>query len=209
MSALNGRTDDAAQEVRLRHHVKAHLRKQAKAIRRQLPSSAHETRSKAIRCRLEELAVYHDAQSVAAFVSIRSEVRTAALLESLIHAGKRLALPRIDFDTGRLELHWAMSLEGLITNRYDIPEPPVEWPSVEPADLEVILVPGLAVDERGHRIGYGAGYYDRLVRAYADATRIFVGYDFQRVAEVPNTSEDEPMDWVVTDERAYECPARS
>ena len=206
---MSGRTDDPAEEVRLRHHVKSHLRKQAKAIRRQLPASAHEARSSAILTRLDALEVYRNAESVAGFISIRTEVRTGPWLQALLDAGKRLALPRIDFDTGELQLHWATCLEGLVPNRYDIPEPPDTWPRVAANDLSVVLVPGLAVDERGHRIGYGAGYYDRLLQAHPDSTRIFVGYDFQRVAEVPNTPDDEPMDWVVTDERAYACPARS
>ena len=67
----------------------------------------------------------------------------------------------------------------------------------------MIVVPALAVDPRGHRIGYGAGYYDRTLPRFAPpAVRRAVAFDFQLVAEVPSTEGDVAVDWIVTDARA-------
>ncbi len=121
----------------------------------------------------------------------------------------RVALPRVDFGADRLVLHWVGPDSKLITNRYDILEPDPVEAQVSIGALDWILVPGLAADERGHRIGYGRGFYDRLLPEHPEATRAFLGYDFQLVAEVPNTEGDTPVDWVITDARTIRCPDRS
>jgi len=206
---LGRRSVDPNEETRLRHEVKAHLRQQARAIRAQLPPEARAARSSAITERVLRLDAFAEAKSVAAFVTIRSEVHTSDILRAAWSSGKRVALPRIDFDADRLVLHWVDADSELRPNRYDIPEPQADQADVLVGDLECILVPGLAADERGHRIGYGRGFYDRLLCAYPAAIRAFIGYDFQLLAEVPHTEQDEPVDWVITDARTIRCPARS
>jgi 5-formyltetrahydrofolate cyclo-ligase len=82
-------------------------------------------------------------------------------------------------------------------------EPTPSDPEAAPGELDAIVVPALAVDPRGHRIGYGAGFYDRALARFAPpATAIAVGFDFQLVAEAPETEGDVPVAWIVTDARA-------
>jgi len=200
---------NADEETRLRHDVKARLRQQARAIRGQLPAGARAKRSNAITDRVLALDAFSEAQAVAMFVTIRSEVDTSHLLRGAWAAGTRVALPRIDFDNDRLVLHWVDADAELTPNRYGIPEPSASLAPVSAEKLGCILVPGLAADDRGHRIGYGRGFYDRLLPEQPRATRVFIGYDFQLVAEVPDTEGDEPVDWVITDARTIRCPARS
>jgi len=191
----------------LRAQVKDHLRKQARAIRAQLPAEARSRRGEAISQRLFDCEIFQRANSIAAFVTIRSEVDTQAILDVAYSEGKRIALPRVCFETDRLHLHWVGSDDELYENRWDIPEPAADSPAA--TDIDLILVPGLAADERGHRIGYGRGFYDRLLAEYPSSTSCFLGYDFQLVAEVPNESTDLPVDWIITDARAIACPAKS
>jgi 5-formyltetrahydrofolate cyclo-ligase len=81
-------------------------------------------------------------------------------------------------------------------------EPAPDAPLAAPGELDVVVVPALAVDPRGHRIGYGAGYYDRALPKHAPPERrVAVAFDFQLVAEVPDTEGDEPVGVVVTDAR--------
>jgi 5-formyltetrahydrofolate cyclo-ligase len=81
-------------------------------------------------------------------------------------------------------------------------EPSLDDPEVAPGELDAIVVPALAADPRGHRIGYGAGYYDRtLPRFCPPAVSVAVVFDFQLVAEVPSMEPDVTVGWVVTDTR--------
>jgi 5-formyltetrahydrofolate cyclo-ligase len=80
-------------------------------------------------------------------------------------------------------------------------QPPEHAPSVADGDVDLVIVPALAADERGHRIGYGKGFYDRLLPRLSGATRLCVIFDFELVAEVPNRPGDEMVDLIVTDAR--------
>jgi 5-formyltetrahydrofolate cyclo-ligase len=82
-------------------------------------------------------------------------------------------------------------------------EPPDGAP--EPESIDALVVPALAVDPTGHRIGYGAGYYDRALPRHPSAKAIAVAYDWQLVAEVPATPGDVKVGWVVTDVRTIVC----
>jgi 5-formyltetrahydrofolate cyclo-ligase len=82
-----------------------------------------------------------------------------------------------------------------------VAEPAGTAPQINPAEVDVILVPGLAFDERGHRIGYGRAFYDRLLPSMPQAFRVGLAYDFQLVMELPNDPHDIPMHCVISDKR--------
>jgi 5-formyltetrahydrofolate cyclo-ligase len=79
-------------------------------------------------------------------------------------------------------------------------EPTPESPEATLRELDVVIVPALALDPTGHRIGYGAGYYDRALEG-TSVLKVGVIFDFQLISEVPATEGDVPVDWVVTDAR--------
>jgi len=114
-------------------------------------------------------------------------------------AGKRVALPRVVGD--ELQLHLVDSETTLVEGAFTVPEPPATAAIVQPGDVDVALVPALAVDPRGYRIGYGGGYYDKLIPRLQRACTCAVAYDFQLIAEVPELPFDVAVDVVVTDER--------
>ncbi len=140
-----------------------------------------------------------DARTVAAFVPVRGEVGAVALWFDARTLRVEVALPRCSQGTGEMTFHRveAWPTEG---GAYGIPEPPTGAPRVAWEAIDAILVPGLAFDRAGHRLGYGAGYYDRaLPRLRGDALRVGVCYGLQCVEEVPTAPHDVPVDLVVSD----------
>jgi 5-formyltetrahydrofolate cyclo-ligase len=97
---------------------------------------------------------------------------------------------------------WVDASEALEERGFGFREPPLEAAACARGDLDVIVVPAIALAPNGHRIGYGAGYYDRTLPAYTPpALAVGVAYDYQLLAEVPATTGDVPVDVIVTDAR--------
>ncbi|MFT3765442.1 MAG: 5-formyltetrahydrofolate cyclo-ligase [Minicystis sp.] len=196
--------DDMDPEVELayRYQAKAMLRKRARALRNSIPAGAVAERSARIAAQIEALPAVVAARSIALFWPIegRKEVDLTALDARLRAAGKRVAYPSIDPDTRVMTFRFvddptAMEERGL---GFREPDPT----AVEASALDVIVVPALQVDPRGHRIGYGAGFYDRTLPRFAPpAAAVAVAFSFQLIAEVPVTDGDVPVDLIVTDEK--------
>jgi 5-formyltetrahydrofolate cyclo-ligase len=146
-----------------------------------------------------ELARAHGATAVSAFASIGDEIATGPLLAALHAAGFVVGLPI----TGKIGTplsfrRWTPETR-MVEGRMRIPEPPADAAPVVP---DVLFVPLAAFDRRGHRIGYGAGFYDRTLaalRAEKDVVAIGVAYAGQEVLFVPNDDHDEPLDMIVTE----------
>jgi 5-formyltetrahydrofolate cyclo-ligase len=192
---------DPAVEAALRHRAKAVLRQRARALRNAIPASAAAERSARIVARLLSLPELAAAARVALFWPIegRNEVDLTALDARLREAGKRVAYPSIDPDTRIMTFRYPAGPEALEERGLGFREPSPEDPEADVLDL--IVVPALQVDGLGHRIGYGAGFYDRTLPRFAPPARaVAVAFSFQLIAEVPVTEGDVPVDVVVTDE---------
>jgi 5-formyltetrahydrofolate cyclo-ligase len=194
--------------VALRYQAKAALRKRARALRNSLPRDAIAARSARIVERLVALPALASVTSsarVALFWPIegRNEVDLTALDAHLRAQGKRVAYPSIDPETRVMTFRFVddpatMEERGL---GFREPDPATE----EAGALDVVVVPALQIDARGHRLGYGAGFYDRaLPRFSPPALRVGVAFSFQIVAELPDTEGDVPLSLIVTDERVLE-----
>ena len=186
-------------ESLLRQRAKLALRHRMRGVREALPGSACDARSAEITERLLALAELERAATVLAFASIRNEVRTQTSMQAAWAAGKRVALPRVVGD--ELQLHLVASDTVLIEGAFSVPEPPETATRVQPDEVDFALVPALAVDPRGYRIGYGGGYYDKLIPRLGHACTCALAYDFQLIAEVPDLPFDVAVDLIVTDER--------
>jgi 5-formyltetrahydrofolate cyclo-ligase len=197
---MREREHDEAAEQTLRAQAKQELRERLRGVRRVLPPSACAARSQAICKRVIELPEFARAKLVVGYAAYRNEADPRAALQQAEHAGKRLGLVRID-ERDELRAHAYQSGDALAPNAYGIEEPLESAPHIDPTDVELIIVPALAVDERGHRIGYGRGYYDRLLPALGHAFKVAIAYDFQLLAETPDTRNDVRVDCVVTDAR--------
>jgi 5-formyltetrahydrofolate cyclo-ligase len=197
---------DAEVERQLRFKAKALLRKRLRSVRASLPAAAAAERSARIVEKLTLHEALREARTVALFCAIegRREVDLAALGARLTARGVRVAWPclppREGLEPGQVpEMSFRFGDPSALAERgWGFAEPPREAEQV--TSLDVVVVPGLAFDERGHRIGYGAGFYDRALPRFCPPGRsLGVAFDFQLVAEVPDTEGDVPVDEVVTD----------
>ncbi len=196
------------------------LREEKRALRRSMtakrdaltPEERAQRAAQAAELALE-LPQIQAAKIVAGFVSTRSEIDTAPLLQALRQRGVQVVLPRVSAELlpPRLRFHRVDDPSELVFGIFGLLEPGPGQPEVAPHNIDVFLVPGLAFDERGGRVGYGGGYYDELaayVRAHPDATTarfVGFGFDFQLVEACPTGEWDVPLDCVVTDERIVRC----
>ncbi len=128
------------------------------------------------------------------YLSFSSEAPTDGLIALLQSKGHAVYSPRVE---GK-EMFAVLFGEDFSLSRFGIREPVGDrYEGV----IDVIVMPLLAVDERGNRLGYGGGYYDRFLQKYPDATRVAYCYDFQILKDVPTESWDEKVDLIVTDKR--------
>lgn len=159
------------------------------------------------------LPEYESAKTVMFYVDVRDEVRTRQALPKAIQSDKRIVIPYcVD---GELELFHLESMDELDIGMYKILEPKAELREVsakrlQPTDLDLIMVPGVAFDRTGGRTGHGKGYYDKLLEhARADTPLVALAFECQMFPEIPCESHDIYMDKVVTESDVYEGRGRS
>ena len=190
---------DPALETQLRYRAKEQIRKRMRALRNAVPKEARAKRSHAIATRVREIDAWQSAKVIAGYVAMRGEADPAELLAEARDRGLEVALPRVDFESETLTLHRMTG--DLEESGMGFFQPPKESPRVPEEAIELVLVPALAADEIGYRIGWGKGFYDRMLPAMPRAMRVALVFDFQLIAEVPSTPGDERVDCVVTDAR--------
>ena len=142
---------------------------------------------------------------VSGFAAIRDEINPAELMSWLHAEGFRLALPVMIAKGQPLLLRSYAPGDAMEAAQWGIAEPMADKPEVEP---DVVLVPLLAFDARGRRLGYGAGFYDRTLaklRARKKVTAVGIAYDELEVDAVPHDSYDQPLDWVLTPSGPRKC----
>ena len=136
---------------------------------------------------------------VSAFVAIGDETDPAPLIDLLRKEGHAIALPRVVRKGEKLVFHLYEKGAALAPGVFGLSQPAKDWPEAIP---DVLVVPLLAFDARGNRLGYGAGFYDRTLAALRASRNILaVGFAFagQEVPDVPHRESDEPLDWIVTE----------
>ncbi len=155
-----------------------------------------------------QLPEYQAADCVMWYVDVRDEARTRHALPAALESGKRIVIPYcVD---GELQLFHLESMDELETGMYKILEPRADLreiasKNVPVAELDLILVPGVAFDARGGRTGHGKGYYDKLLEnAKAETPLVSLAFECQMFDEIPMQSHDIYMDKVVTEQRVYE-----
>jgi 5-formyltetrahydrofolate cyclo-ligase len=178
--------------------IKAELRREALTRRDALPTEMRKSAAEAIAARAFPIPVA-PGMVVSGFMPLKSEISPLPLMRKLADAGARLALPVV---AGRgkplIMRSWRWG-EPLVPGVWGIREPRPEAPEVQP---DILLVPLLAFDRSGHRIGYGAGYYDLTIaqlRAKKPIAAIGIALAAQEVETVPRTAFDAQLDLVLTE----------
>lgn len=151
---------------------------------------------------LTKSALWRDAARVALFVSRADEIDTEPLLERALEEARPLLLPRVARKSV-LEFAVVRRLARLRVGRFGIMEPPAEAPASDLAAGDLVLVPGLAFDRQGGRLGRGVGYYDRALARFSSSGHrprlVGVGFSFQLIEQVPMDGHDVRMDGVATE----------
>lgn len=184
---------------------KKQIREQAHANRNAQPDK--DALSQQICAAFVALPEYAAAKTVMYYVDVRSEVRTRHYLATALTHGKKIIVPYcVD---NELELFELRAMEELALGMYKILEPRAELRTLperkaKPEDLDLIMVPGVAFDRSGARMGHGFGYYDRLLEhARPDAPLVALAFECQLFPEIPTAAHDIFMDKIITEKAVY------
>jgi 5-formyltetrahydrofolate cyclo-ligase len=178
---------------------KSQLRETYRGIREGLSTETVAEASAALCRRLGAMAILQEAERILAYLAFRNEPDLGLLFDLL--PSVQWVVPRVDGE--RLMLH-PYDPGNLVRHAYGMREPLALAPVVDPADLDVVLVPGVAFDRQGGRLGFGGGFYDRLL-VRTSAIRIGIAHDDCLADELPCAEHDQRMDWVVTPTQAIRC----
>lgn len=185
---------------------KASLRKVILSIRDRIPLAVKKIKDKAIEERLFNLNEFRTVKTIFFFASFRSEVDTFGMIGRALEEGKIVVLPRVDGQN--LGLYMIKSLDELVPGYMGIPEPSVltDDRKVSINDVDAIIIPGAAFDETGNRIGYGGGFYDRLLSALQKPVPVIAPtYEEQVINYVPTEPHDRKVNIIITDIRTLRC----
>ena len=182
----------------------AHANRQAQADKEPLSQIICET--------FAALPEYAAAGTVMFYVDVRSEVRTRHYLPTALEHGKRIVVPYcVD---GELELFWLQSMDELEVGMYKILEPKPELRKlpekrIDVSELNLVMVPGVAFDRSGARMGHGFGYYDKLLEhASRETPLVALAFECQLFPEIPTQAHDIFMDKIVTEQQVYKGKGR-
>ncbi|HEX8374230.1 MAG TPA: 5-formyltetrahydrofolate cyclo-ligase [Geminicoccaceae bacterium] len=185
--------------------TKAELRAEARRRLRALDGATRAAAEAEIGRRVWSLPEVAAARTLLLFADLPEEVPTDGIAAEALRRGLTVVYPRTIPETRGMTLHRVSSLGHLRTGSYGIREPEVErCPEIAESSIDVALVPGLAWDRRGSRLGRGAGYYDRLFGNEAwRGFRCGIFFSLQEVKSIPTEPWDLPLDAVVTESEAW------
>jgi len=180
---------------------KADVRRDALKARRSLSAEQVESLSARIQDALMALPEFLEARVVASYAAMRDEVQTGKIMRSALSSGKRLLVPRTDPRSLSLRFCEIRSLDQLAPGYLGILEPPHTSKAVPLSESQLVVVPVVAWDEAGQRLGYGKGYFDRELRYRGRAASAGLAFESQRRDQLPATPSDVPLDIIVTERR--------
>ncbi len=185
---------------------KRQLRQQMSRLRKDVAPAESERAGQAAAAALIDLKLARRAKRIAIYAALPYELPTRRLFDAVVEKTGAALLPRTADPLG-LEFFAVECWEALRPGAYGVLEPPNDGTAVRLVPGDLVVVPGVAFDEDGYRLGHGKGYYDRAFAAeLGDApTLVGFGYEFQIVDAVPHDHRDRQMDAIVTDQKVRDC----
>ena len=198
---------------------KQSIRNRLRTVRRLLAQEEVQRLSIAVCQRVQTVPRFQSASSIGLYLSIDNEVDPSSLLLAAFLSEKAVFLPVVNRQQHRLHFVRYRKNDPLVEGAFGIREPLLsashkacDERMPQPLPFDILFLPLVAFDARGGRLGYGGGYYDRLLSRPATARRqrpllIGLAYHFQKVPALPHAAHDIPLDWVVTDRECLICSA--
>ena len=173
---------------------KSELRSMIRAKKRAMTEEMIVQKSEALALQFYETEEYRNAKSIYGYLPYNQEVRTVPMLERALRDGKRVAVPKCYGD--EMRFLWMEDLSQVEKGYAGIPEPIADEP-VADDKTALVLMPGLAFDREGHRIGYGGGFYDKFLAQETGHPTLALCYDFQMQEQLDTEEFDIPVDRVL------------
>ena len=165
-------------------------------------------KSSAIGLKLVEQAEYIGSGTILFYLNFRSEAATRTIIDAALTAGKKVLLPKVDRKAHRLRLFEVKDLGADLEAGYMGIYEPMESVArpASPEEADLVIMPGVGFDTSGRRLGYGGGYYDRLIETLRpDAKLIALAFDAQVVDEIPAEEHDKKVDKIITESRVIKA----
>ena len=173
---------------------KRELRAMIRGQKRAMTNDMIAQKSRVLGALFADTQAYKNARSINGYLPYNQEVRTEPMLEQAIKDGKQVAVPKVFGD--EMKFIWLDELDRVEKGYSGIPEPIDDGP-VADDPTALVLMPGLAFDPAGHRIGYGGGFYDKFLAAEPDHPTVALCYDFQVMEHLDTEEFDIPVDMVL------------
>ena len=192
--------------------TKPQLRKMMKAKRNALHDAVQEKQNKAIYRQLFQMDAYNQYNELFIYVSFQSEIATDLIIKKAIRDRKKVFVPRVEHQ--EIEFYEIHSFDHLVVGSYGIREPiPTEntrftqSKNSNQPNLKLMILPGLAFDPYGNRVGYGAGFYDRYLDRFPEGAflNVALAYDFQVIHRIKEEAHDTKIDMIITPTRMIDC----
>ena len=173
---------------------KTELRKSIRTRKRAMTEAEIREKSEELGRLFLQSEEYRNARSIYGYLPYNQEVRTVAMLEQALRDGKRVAVPKCYGD--EMRFIWMEDLSLVEKGYAGIPEPIADGPIADD-ETALVLMPGMAFDREGHRIGYGGGFYDKFLAREENHPKVALCYDFQMVPYLETEQYDIPVDKVI------------
>lgn len=173
---------------------KKQLRRMIRERKRAMTEAEIQSRSEALAQLLYASEAYRNAKTIYGYLPYNQEVRTVPMLEQALRDGKRVAVPKVFGD--EMKFLYLQDLTQVAKGYAGIPEPIADEPVAEDKTA-LVLMPGLAFDPKGHRIGYGGGFYDKFLAAEPNHPTLALCYEFQLLPKLETEEHDIPVDMVL------------
>lgn len=173
---------------------KTALRREIREKKKAMSTEEINVRSARLGELFAQTEAYKNAETIYGYMPYNQEVRTVPILEQAIRDGKKVAVPKVYGDT--MKFIYLEDLTQVEKSDMGIPEPVADEPVAED-QTALVLMPGLAFDKEGHRIGYGGGFYDKFLMAEPNHPTVALCYDFQMYAHLDTEEFDIPVDLVL------------
>lgn len=173
---------------------KKELRRQIREQKRAMTEAEIIRRSEALAVKFAASEAYKNAKTIYGYLPYNQEVRTVPMLEQAIRDGKRVAVPKVYGD--EMKFLYLDNMTQVAKGYAGIPEPIADEPVADDTTA-LVLMPGLAFDPQGHRIGYGGGFYDKFLAAEPEHPTLALCYDFQLLPSLETEEHDIPVDYVL------------